>query len=172
MIQLQQWHLVSYNLLFYYKHIAFVTAPCEQPFNTDATMTLSLIQTISCCKHITFVLVSCQQIYWYLHGSHNPSERFLPSPTVTFLQVSVCPQWGGVHPLGRPPRQTASRQTPPPSRQPPGQTHPLGRHPLPRDGHCSRRYASYYNAFLSNFNILNQWNFTHDSVKLNKRKEL
>ena len=37
---------------------------------------------------------------------------------------------------------------------PPGQTHPLGRHPLGRqthpsqDGHCSRRYASYWNALL------------------------
>ena len=25
---------------------------------------------------------------------------------------------------------------------------PLGRHPLPRDSYCSRRYASYWNAFL------------------------
>ena len=26
--------------------------------------------------------------------------------------------------------------------------HPLGRHPSPADGHCSGRYASYWNAFL------------------------
>ena len=32
---------------------------------------------------------------------------------------------------------------------PPGQTAPPGRHPPPpRDGHCSGRYASYWNAFL------------------------
>ena len=43
----------------------------------------------------------------------------------------------------------------PPARQmPPGQTPPLGRHPPPwadtprSDGHCSGRYASYWNAFL------------------------
>ena len=34
----------------------------------------------------------------------------------------------------------------PPGRHPLGR-HPLGRHP-PQDGHCSRRYASYWNAFL------------------------
>ena len=44
-----------------------------------------------------------------------------------FLQVSVCPQGGGV----RPSRQTPPRQTPPNA-----------------DGHCSGRYASYWNAFL------------------------
>ena len=31
---------------------------------------------------------------------------------------------------------------------PPGRHKPLGRRPPPRDGHCSRRYASYWNAFL------------------------
>ena len=30
---------------------------------------------------------------------------------------------------------------------PPGR-HPLGRHPPPPDGHCSGRYATYWNAFL------------------------
>ena len=33
-----------------------------------------------------------------------------------------------------------------PRQTPPGQTLPLGRHPP--DGHCSERYASYWNAFL------------------------
>ena len=45
----------------------------------------------------------------------------------------------------------------PPGRHTPGQTHPLGRHPPwadtsppnPGDGHCSGRYASYWNALLS-----------------------
>ena len=52
-----------------------------------------------------------------------------------FLQVSVCPRVGGCTPPG-PPGQTSPwappRQTP---------------HPY-RDGHCSGRYASYWNAFL------------------------
>ena len=42
----------------------------------------------------------------------------------------------GRHPLGRHP--------PSAGKPPPGQTHP------PRDGHCSERYASYWNAFLYN----------------------
>ena len=69
----------------------------------------------------------------------------------------------GYMPLGRqppPPGQTH----PTPGRHPPRQTspwtdtplgrHPLGRHPLLdrplpwADGHCSRRYTSYWNAFL------------------------
>ena len=48
------------------------------------------------------------------------------------LQVSVCPQGEGVHPLGK---------------HPPGKVSP-GRHPPPRDGHCSGWYVSYWNAFL------------------------
>ena len=61
-----------------------------------------------------------------------------------FLHLSVILFTGAVHPLG---------SHPPLGRQPPGQTPiPLGRppgqtHPSP-DGHCSRRYASYLNAFL------------------------
>ena len=54
-------------------------------------------------------------------------------------------------------------QTPPPGRQPPGQTTPPMQTPLcadsppltdnrPPDGHCSGRYASYFNAFLLFFN--------------------
>ena len=75
----------------------------------------------------------------------------------------------GQTPLGQtpPPRQTPSwANTPlppppvdPPGQTPPGQTHPLCRHPQAdtsgvdthsplRDGHCSGRYASYWNAFL------------------------
>ena len=34
-----------------------------------------------------------------------------------------------------------------PGKHPPGQT-PLGRQTPPRDSYCSRRYASYWNAFL------------------------
>ena len=49
----------------------------------------------------------------------------------------------GRHPLpGQMPPFT--RQTPPSL----GSYPPLGRHPPPRDGHCSGRYASYWNALL------------------------
>ena len=41
-------------------------------------------------------------------------------------------------------------ETPPPSR------HPTGRPPLPADGHCSGRYASYWNAFLSVYKFTSQ----------------
>ena len=48
--------------------------------------------------------------------------------------------------------QTPPRQTPPQADTPQADT-PPGRHPLgrPQDGHCSGRYASYWNAFLSSF---------------------
>ena len=47
------------------------------------------------------------------------------------------------HPLSRPTRQT------PPSQTHPRQTHTHPSPPIPpRDGHCSRRYASYWNTFL------------------------
>ena len=54
----------------------------------------------------------------------------------------------GIHtPLGRhpppPSRNPLGRQPPPP-----GQTPAPGQIPHPADGHCSRRYASYWNAFL------------------------
>ena len=84
-----------------------------------------------------------------------------------FSQVSVCPQWRGVHPLiplGRHPslgRYPLGRH--PLGRHPladtPRQTlYPLGRHlpwtdtlysdpPLPRDDHCRGWYASYWNAY-------------------------
>ena len=45
-----------------------------------------------------------------------------------------------------PPGQTPRADTPP-RKTPPLGRHPPGRHPPP-DGHCSGRYASYWNAFL------------------------
>ena len=61
--------------------------------------------------------------------------------------LSFCPLRGVYTPWADLPRKTPLRQTPPPARQT-----PLGRHlradtPL-RDGYCSGRYASYWNAFL------------------------
>ena len=57
---------------------------------------------------------------------------------VMFLHLSVILSTGGVYPsmhLGR---------------HPPADT-PPGRHPPPADGYCSRRYASYWNAFLFSY---------------------
>ena len=62
----------------------------------------------------------------------------------------------GRHPLDRPPSWTeppwADTTSPPTGRHTPGRPslgrQPLGRHPPPRDGYSSRRYASYWNAFL------------------------
>ena len=46
-------------------------------------------------------------------------------------------------PMQTPPDQTPPSQTPPRADTPPGQT------PSSANGYCSRRYASYWNAFLS-----------------------
>ena len=54
----------------------------------------------------------------------------------------------GRHPLGRhPPRQAPSQADIPPQTDTPQADTPLGR-PPPADSRCSRRYASYWNAFL------------------------
>ena len=70
--------------------------------------------------------------------------------------LSFCSQEGVFHtppPLGRhQPGQTPPRQTPlgrhPLWQTPPLADTPLGRQPPLRDGYCSGRYASYWNAFL------------------------
>ena len=46
--------------------------------------------------------------------------------------------------------------TPPPADTHSLGRHPLGRHPPPQDGHCSGRYASYWNAFLLIFTGRNE----------------
>ena len=66
------------------------------------------------------------------------------TPPVSTGRVVCIPACTGADtPLGRHPSwaDTLPRQTPHPGR------HPLGRH-TPPDGHCSGRYASYWNAFL------------------------
>ena len=98
---------------------------------------------------------------------------FSQASVILFTEGGVCP--GGECVWQTPPRQTPpwadtltpplARHTPPPDRHradtPPGQTPPRqtptwqtppsqtppSRHP-PRDGYCSGRYASYWNAFL------------------------
>ena len=76
---------------------------------------------------------------------------------VTFLHLSVSHSVHGgrcTPSLGRQPlrdRHPLPVQTPPRTDTPSGQIHPLGRHPWPNtppDGHCSGRYASYWNKFL------------------------
>ena len=69
----------------------------------------------------------------------------------------------GRHPL---PGQTPPRQTPGgclhSSRHTPPRQTPLGRHPPPnRDGHCSRRYAFYWNAFLFTTKVPRHFNWPY-----------
>ena len=67
---------------------------------------------------------------------------------------------------------TGGRCTSPLGRHPPGQTSPLGIHPPwvdpPRDGHCSGRYASYWNAFLFSLVLmyLNSFSSKRNSIML------
>ena len=72
-------------------------------------------------------------------------------------------QWGR-HPPADTPWQTSPWRTPPPGRHPRTDTPPLGTHPSdrhcpqedtppPPNGHCSGRYASYWNAFFFVYNF-------------------
>ena len=86
-------------------------------------------------------------------GKHIITVRNSSYGKVMSLHLSVILFTGGVHPPT--PRQTPPRQTPPWADTPPQWTPALGRHPLVRqpppnhpDGHCSRRYTSFWNAFL------------------------
>ena len=110
----------------------------------------------------SFSLFCCQEIF---------TVHISSCGKIMFSQVSVCPQVGGVHPLGRhppwtdpplarhthpwanTPRHTHPRHTPPgqkpPRHTPPGQT-PPGRPPPQADGHCSGRCVTYWNVFLLN----------------------
>ena len=125
---------------------------------------------------------------WMREGTSAVTPWYLPSATVVAERIYMfyrclsvhdgggrctpprqTPSWAaplGRHPLGRQPPpadpawadtlpgQTPPRQTPLPSRHSlPGQTPPP-----PRDGHCSGRYASYWNAFLFNTSGLNTKN--------------
>ena len=65
---------------------------------------------------------------------YRPQTKLRKGNVFTSVCQQFCPREGSVHPLGRHPS--------------------LGRHPLgtslppPSDSHCSRRYKSYWNAFL------------------------
>ena len=79
-----------------------------------------------------------------------PWHWYLVDFNVMFSQASVILFTGGVCVWQTPPGQTPPGKYPqvdtpqadtPLGRDPPGQT-------FPKDGYCSRRYASYWNAFL------------------------
>ena len=106
---------------------------------------------------------------------YRPQTKLLKGNVFTSVCQKFCPQ-GVCIPActgtdSPPPQADTPRQTPCPRADTSGQTllvrHPLGRHPpgrhtppqadtppprqtppLPTDGYCSRRYASYWNAFL------------------------
>ena len=102
--------------------------------------------------------------------SDHPQTKLRKGNVITNMCQEFCPWGAGVHHLGRQPpgRQTPIGQTPSQAvRYPPppwADTNPLaGRHPVGRqppgrqnpradtpsqDGYCSRRYSSYWNAFL------------------------
>ena len=63
---------------------------------------------------------------------------------VMFLHLSVILFMGGVVSGIHPPRQA----------RPPLGRHTPVKHPWAEDGHCCRRYASYWNAFLFVFNFI------------------
>ena len=85
--------------------------------------------------------VKCQAnftVAYWVHFTRFPVILFLPSANECFYtRLSFCSQGGGV-------------------RLPWADTHTPVRHPTPygqtspRDGHCSGRYASYWNGFLYN----------------------
>ena len=80
-----------------------------------------------------------------------PCQAETPLPSRHLCQQTPpawqTPPWADRHPLSS--RHPPARQTPPLS----GRHPPLpGRYPpSPRDGYCSTRYASYWNAFLFSF---------------------
>ena len=99
-----------------------------------------------------------------LHGQVQSPRRYTPLPPGRYTpQASkpcrqVHPQ-AGTPPAGTPPRYTPWSDTSPGQVHFPRQVHhpyPLAGTPLPptpHDGHCSGRYASYWNAFLFHLNF-------------------
>ena len=78
-------------------------------------------------------------------GKHTPWEAHTPRKH-THIPKEAHPPWeappGSTHPLG-----STLREAHP-------QKHPLGMHTSsPPEGHCSGRYASYWNAFLFKINL-------------------
>ena len=99
------------------------------------------------------------QTHTPLADTHPPLGRHTPWQTPPLWQTH--PLLWQTHPLGRHPLADT----------PPWQT-PLGRHPPPhrprRDGHCSSRYASYWNAFLFSINcsLLPTSGFSRNQVSI------
>ena len=115
---------------------------------------------------------------------------------VMFLHLSVILFTGGCladAPRAHPPRHTPPGHTPaghtphpgthPPRHTPPLGTHPLGTPPLDRHtlgrypswvdtpqghGHCSGRYASYWNAYLFSGILVTRFNYSHTTTSSGK----
>ena len=99
--------------------------------------------------------------YWDagIHPGHLHSPRQLHPPQ----HVHPLCRWAGTPPEEHPPGQVHPLQytpwagTPPLGRSPPARyTHPIMGRYTPQDGHCSGRYASYWNAFLLLVSLNNQ----------------
>ena len=110
--------------------------------------------------HVCLWVFGCTHPEQTHASGHTP-----PKQTSTWADIPLgrhSPSWADTTPRQTThPGQTPPRQTPPPGR------HPLTRHtpqpdthldrhsPAPQDGHCSGRYASYWNAFL--FGLFFSW---------------
>ena len=99
-----------------------------------------------------------------LHCKFLPSQTKLQKGNVFMPVCHSVHRWGRCTPPGRHPLPGIPPPPPPLGRHPRGQTSLLGRHPPP-DGHCSKRYASYWNAFLFSLDLLLHTNlFIHFDI--------
>ena len=106
----------------------------------------------TCVKSSVTAILCNKWPKWLIEQNSSYSDYF----NVIFGFTSNSRAPGG--PVTTPPRQTTPWANTPLGRHPPRHTSPLGksslgRTPPPRDGHCSGRYASYWNAFLLNVRL-------------------
>ena len=113
-------------------------------------------QILSIKTLTTMLKHQLEQVVYFAYFTHYRPQRSCGK--VMFSQASVILFTGGVcpsacwdtHTPGRhPPRKhTTPGSTLPPEGTPPWEAQPPEEHPPPTDGHCSRWYESYSNAFL------------------------
>ena len=94
----------------------------------------------------------------FLHLSVSHSVHGGSTPPGKHTLGSTHPQEAHTHPQGStPPLGSTTRKHTPLGKHPPGSTPPEApprdAHLLPPEGHCSGRYASYWNAFLFKINL-------------------